>query len=31
MLRDMGYADGCVPDTGIVRAPLDLRRDTTAF
>ena len=27
-LRDMGYADGCVPDTGNVRAPLDVRRDT---
>ena len=26
-LRDMGYADGCVPDTGNVRAPLDVRRD----
>ena len=24
----MGYADGCVPDTGNVRAPLDVRRDT---
>ena len=23
----MGYADGCVPDTGNVRAPLDVRRD----
>ena len=27
-LRDMGYGDGCVPDTGNVRAPLDVRRDT---
>ena len=27
-LRDMGYADGCVPNTGNVRAPLDMRRDT---
>ena len=27
-LRDMGYADDCVPDTGNVRAPLDVRRDT---
>ena len=26
-LRDMGYADGCVPDTGNVRAPLDVRRN----
>ena len=26
-LRDMGYADGCVPDTGNVRAPLDVRWD----
>ena len=26
-LRDMGYADGCVPDTGNVRAPLDVERD----
>ena len=26
-LRDIGYADGCVPDTGNVRAPLDVRRD----
>ena len=26
-LRDMGYADACVPDTGNVRAPLDVRRD----
>ena len=26
-LRDMGYADGCAPDTGNVRAPLDVRRD----
>ena len=26
-LRDMGYADGCVPDTRNVRAPLDVRRD----
>ena len=26
-LRDMGYADGCVPDTGNMRAPLDVRRD----
>ena len=26
-LRDMGYADECVPDTGNVRAPLDVRRD----
>ena len=25
----MGYADGCVPDTGNVRAPLDVKRDTT--
>ena len=24
---DMGYADGCVPDTGNVRASLDVRRD----
>ena len=29
-LRDMGYADGCIPDTGNVRAPLDVRRDKTA-
>ena len=28
-LRDMGYADGCTPDTGNVRAPLDVRRDAT--
>ena len=28
-LRDMGYADGCVPDTGNLRAPLDVRGDTT--
>ena len=27
-LRDMGYADGCVPDTGNVRAPWDVKRDT---
>ena len=27
ILRDMGYADWCVPGTGIVRAPLDVRRD----
>ena len=27
ILRDMGYADWCVPDTGNVRAPLDVRRD----
>ena len=27
-LRDMGYADGCVQDTGNVRAALDVRRDT---
>ena len=27
-LRDMGYSDGCVPDTGNMRAPLDVRRDT---
>ena len=27
-LRDMGYADGCVPDTSNVRAELDVRRDT---
>ena len=26
-LRDIGYADGCAPDTGNVRAPLDVRRD----
>ena len=26
-LRDMGYADGCAPDAGNVRAPLDARRD----
>ena len=26
-LRDMGYADGCAPDTGNLRAPLDVRRD----
>ena len=26
-LCDMGYADGCVPDTGNVRAPLYVRRD----
>ena len=26
-LRDMGYADGCTPDAGNVRAPLDVRRD----
>ena len=30
ILRDMGYVDGCVPDTGNVMAPLDVRRDTTA-
>ena len=29
-LRDMGYADGCIPYAGNVRAPLDVRRDTTA-
>ena len=29
-LPDMGYADCCVPDTGKVRTPLDVRRDTTA-
>ena len=28
-LHDNGYADGCVPDTGNVRAPSDVRRDTT--
>ena len=28
-LRDKGYADGCTPDTGNVRAPLDVRRDAT--
>ena len=28
-MRDMGYADDCVPDTGNVRPPLDVRRDTT--
>ena len=27
-LRDMGYADGCVPDTENVKALLDVRRDT---
>ena len=27
-LRGMGYADGSVPVTGNVRAPLDVRRDT---
>ena len=27
-LRDMGNADGCVPDTGNLRALLDVRRDT---
>ena len=27
-LRDMVYADGCVPDTGNVTAPLDVRRGT---
>ena len=27
-LCDIGYADGCVPDTGNVRAPLDVRRNT---
>ena len=27
-LRDIGYADGYVRDTGNVRAPLDVRRDT---
>ena len=26
-LREMGYADGCVPDTKKVRATLDVRRD----
>ena len=26
-LRDLGYADRCAPDTGNVRAPLDVRRD----
>ena len=26
-LRDMAHADGCVPDTGNVRGPLDVRRD----
>ena len=26
-LPDMGYADGCAPDTGNVKAPLDMRRD----
>ena len=26
-LRDIGYADGCVPDTGNVRALLDVRKD----
>ena len=26
-LRDMGNADGCVPDTGNVRAPLNVRTD----
>ena len=30
-LREMGYADGCVPGTGNVRAPLDVRRDTTTL
>ena len=29
ILRDMGYADGFTPDTGNVRAPLDVRRDAT--
>ena len=28
-LLDMGYANGCVPDTGNVRALLDVTRDTT--
>ena len=27
-LLDIGYADSCVPDTGNVIAPLDVRRDT---
>ena len=27
-LRDMGYADGCAPDTGNVRAQFDVRGDT---
>ena len=27
-LRDMVYSDGCLPDTGNVRAQLDVRRDT---
>ena len=27
-LRDMGYADGCVPDTGNTRALLDVTRGT---
>ena len=29
-LRDIGYADGCVPDIRNVRAPLNVRRETTA-
>ena len=29
-LRDLGYADGCVPNTKNVRAPMDMRRDTIA-
>ena len=28
-LRDMGYADGCVPDTGNVRVLSGVRRDTS--
>ena len=28
-LRDVGYADGCVPDAANVRASLDVKRDTT--
>ena len=27
-LRDMGYPDGCVPDTGNMTAPSDVKRDT---
>ena len=29
-VRDMGYVDDCVPNTGNVRALLEVRRDTTA-
>ena len=26
-LRNIRYADGCVPDTGNVRAPMEVRKD----